>query len=46
MRSWPLYGHDSRDGYAAPGVEATLVTARRLLNNPSSMHASPSATEQ
>jgi hypothetical protein len=27
-------------------VEATLVTARRLLNNPPSTHTSPSATEQ
>jgi hypothetical protein len=30
----------------AVGVEATLVTARRLLNNPPSMHASPSTAEQ
>jgi hypothetical protein len=30
----------------AAGVEATLVVARWLLNNPPSAHASPSATEQ
>jgi hypothetical protein len=30
----------------ATGVKATLVTAHRLLNNPPSTHASPSATEQ
>jgi hypothetical protein len=29
----------------AAGVEATLVTARRLLNNPSSAHASSLAAE-
>jgi hypothetical protein len=54
MRWWPLYGHDSRDCYAAPahswdgptGVEATLVIARRLLNNPPSAHASPLAAKQ
>jgi hypothetical protein len=28
------------------GVEATLVTTRRLLNNPPLVHVSPSATEQ
>jgi hypothetical protein len=28
------------------GVEATLVVAHRLLNNPPSMHASPSVMEQ
>jgi hypothetical protein len=31
---------------SAVGVEATLVAARRLLNNSPSMHASPSSTEQ
>jgi hypothetical protein len=30
----------------AAGVKATLVAAHRLLNNPPSMHASPSAVEQ
>jgi hypothetical protein len=30
----------------AVDVETTLVTARRLLNNPPSVHASPSAIEQ
>jgi hypothetical protein len=30
----------------AVGVEATLVVARRLLNNPPSAYASPSAVEQ
>jgi hypothetical protein len=30
----------------AVGVEATLVTAHRLLNNPPLAHASPSVTEQ
>jgi hypothetical protein len=30
----------------ATGVEATLVTARRLLNNSPSTHASPSVVEQ
>jgi hypothetical protein len=30
----------------AMGVKATLVAAHRLLNNPPSVHASPSAAEQ
>jgi hypothetical protein len=30
----------------AAGVKATLVAARRLLNNPPSAHASPSVAEQ
>jgi hypothetical protein len=30
----------------AVDVETTLVAARRLLNNPPSVHASPSAIEQ
>jgi hypothetical protein len=30
----------------AVDVETTLVTAHRLLNNPPSVHASPSAIEQ
>jgi hypothetical protein len=31
---------------AMAGVEATLVVAHRLLNNPPSVHASPSTAEQ
>jgi hypothetical protein len=42
----PALGRDGLDTAASGGVEATLVTARRLLNNPPTVHASPSAAEQ